>query len=161
MLEGKKIFIGLEDSKKTWRVNVRYEHMEIHQASMPAEYGHLKRYFENYFPGCDISVIYEDGFKGFELHDMLQEDGIRCVVTPASKVTQPKVTRVKTDKWDARRLAKNLENGDYTACWVPDRKRRDDREVSRESKLVYLSVYQSKTMHYNYCHEYPKKHLLC
>ena len=37
-LEDKQIFVGLEDSKKTWQVNVRYNRMEIQQASMPADY---------------------------------------------------------------------------------------------------------------------------
>ena len=144
MLEGKKIFVGLEDSKNTWRVNVRYAKMEVHQASMPAEYGHLKRYFESHFPGCEVTVMYEAGFKGFELHDMLEADGMRCVVTPPNKVTQAKDTRVKTDKRDARRLAKNLENGDYVACHVPDRERREDREVSRTYEQVKKEICRTK-----------------
>ena len=59
VVEGKRIFIGLEDSKKTWRVNVRYNGMEVHQASMPSDYGDLKGYLANRFPGCDITVMYE------------------------------------------------------------------------------------------------------
>ena len=129
--EDKRIYIGLEDSHKTYRLNVRQNGMEVHQTSMPASYAHLKGYFENRFSGCDIHVIYEAGFKGFELYDQLTADGIQCVVTPPNKVTEAKDNRVKTDTRDARRLAKNLENGDFVACHVPDRERREDREVSR------------------------------
>lgn len=42
------------------------------------------------------------------LHDKLVGDGICCVVTPPNKVTQEKVNKVKTDRVDARRLARNL-----------------------------------------------------
>ena len=144
ILEGKKIFIGLEDSKKTWRINVRFAKMEVHQTGMPADYGNLKRYIESHFPGCDVTVMYEAGFKGFELHDKLSADGMRCVVTPPSKVTQAKDSRVKTDKRDARRLAKNLENGDYVACHVPDRERREDREISRNYEQVKKDICRTK-----------------
>ena len=75
--------------------------------------------------------MYEAGFSGFWLHDLLKEDGIDCIVTPANKVTYAKDDRVKTDKRDARRLAKNLENGDYVGCHVPDREWIEDRQISR------------------------------
>lgn len=63
------------------------------------------------------------GFQGFWLHDLLEADGFTCIVTPPNKVTQAKDERVKTDKRDARRLAKSLENGDYARCCVPDSER--------------------------------------
>jgi transposase len=118
--------------------------MEVHQASMPSDYEQLKGYLTNKFPGCDILVMYEAGFKGFDLHDRLVADGYRCVVTPPNKVTQAKDTRVKTDIRDARRLAKNLENGDYVACHVPDRERREDREVSRSYEQVKKDIARTK-----------------
>lgn len=77
-------------------------------------------------------MIYEAGFKGFNLYDQLFEDGIDCVVIPPHMVTEPKVNRIKTDKRDANRLSLILENHDFKdACYVPDRERREDRQVSR------------------------------
>jgi transposase len=46
-------------------------------------------------------------------------------------VTQERVNKVKTDRIDARRLARNLESGDYGSCHVPDRERREDRQLVR------------------------------
>ena len=143
-LESKKIFVGLEDSKKTFRVNVRYNHHEVQEASMPADFEHLKRFFDNNYPGCDIMVMYEAGFKGFELYDKLVAAGIGCVVTPPNKVTQAKDDRVKTDKRDARRLAKTLENDDYVACHVPDRELREDRDVSRAYEQTKKEINRTK-----------------
>ena len=63
----------------------------------------------NRYQECEIKVMYEAGFQGFWLHDLLEEDGIDCCVTPANKVTWAKDDRVKTDKRDARRLAQSSE----------------------------------------------------
>lgn len=131
IVRGKPVFVGLEDSKKTWKVCVRSEGMVVHEASMPAVYETLRVYLQGRFPDCTIQVMYEAGFGGFWLHDRLVADGIACVVTPAHKVTQEKVNKVKTDRVDARRLARNLESGDYTTCHVPDRERREDRQINR------------------------------
>jgi transposase len=82
-----------------------------YQTSMPAVYENLQSYLEKRFPRCRIEVMYEAGFGGFWLHDQLVANGVKCVVTPAHTVTQEKVSMVKTDKVDARRLARNLESG--------------------------------------------------
>jgi transposase len=144
IVDSKNIFVGLEDSKRTWKICVRCDHREIHHASMEARYSTLLSYFRNKFPGCKIKVIYEAGFKGFGLCDKLTEDGIECIVTPPSKVTQEKVSRVKTDKIDARRLATVLENGDYKKCDVPDQERRVDRQMSRQMVQIQKEVTRVK-----------------
>lgn len=144
IVQGKQIFVGLEDSKRTWRVCVRCEGMVVHATGMPARYEGLRAYFLNRYPGCTIAVMYEAGFQGFWLHDLLEEDGIRCVVTPPNKVSCPKDERVKTDKRDAYRLAMNLETGDYTACRVPDKERREDRQISRTLSQMQKNIRAEK-----------------
>ena len=144
IVEGKSVFVGLEDSKRTWKLCVRSTGMVVHETSMPTEYGNLRRYLQGRYPGCTIRVMYEAGFAGFWLHDCLEADGVDCVVTPAHMVTQEKVNKVKTDKIDARRLAKNLENGDYVACHVPDLERREDRQISRTLNGVQCKIVSTK-----------------
>jgi transposase len=131
LAENQKVFVGLEDSKRTWKLNVRCGERCIAKVSMPTDYSHLIRYLRTHYPKCDIRVIYEAGFQGFWLHDLLEGDGIGCIVTPPHLVTEQKSNRVKTDKVDAARLAKVLEKNDYGACHVPSPKRREDRQVSR------------------------------
>lgn len=144
IVKGKRIFIGLEDSKRTWKVCVRCEQKIVNETSMPAKYEGLRAYLNYKYPECMITVIYETGFQGFWLHDLLKADGYTCVVTPANKVTVAKDTRVKTDKRDARRLARNLENGDYVSCHVPDRERREDRQISRTLSQVIKNITATK-----------------
>lgn len=131
ILKGQKIYVGLEDSKKTWKISVRSGKVVVQRTTMEAEYNVLRAYFRNKFPECKITVIYEAGFRGFELHDKLVADGYKCIVTPPHTVTQEKCSKRKNDSLDADRLAKNLENGDYKTCHVPDRVMREDRQVSR------------------------------
>ena len=131
ILKEQKIYVGLEDSKKTWKVVVRSGQIVIQRISIAAEYDVLSNYFKNNFPECKITVIYEAGFRGFELHDRLIADGWSCIVTPPHTVTQQRCSRQKNDSIDADRLAKNLENGDFKYCHVPQRAVREDRQVSR------------------------------
>ena len=143
-VKDKRIFIGLEDSKRTWKLCVRCNGIIVHETSLPAEYENLRSYLRHNYPGCEIKLLYEAGFGGFWLHDFLQSDGIECIVTPACRVTMEKVNSVKTDKRDARRLAKNLENGDYVVCRVPDRERREDRQISRTLEQIKQDIIRIK-----------------
>ena len=144
IVQEKQIFVGLEDSKKTWRLCVRCDGMVVHTASMPTRYEVVRAYLMNRYPDCTIAVMYEAGFQGFWLHDLLEEDGIRCEVTPPNKVSCPKDERVKTDKRDAYRLATNLETGDYVPCRVPDRERREDRQISRTLSQMQKNIRAEK-----------------
>jgi transposase len=144
IVKGKRIFVGLEDSKRTWKLCVRSNRIIVHEVSMPARYEHLRSYLLSRYPACTVRVMYESGFSGFWLHDRLQADGISCIVTPASRVTMEKVSSVKTDKRDARRLAKNLENGDYVQCHVPDAELREDRSISRALDQMQRDLTRTK-----------------
>jgi hypothetical protein len=65
IVQGKRIFVGLEDSKKTWKVCVRSDGMVVHEASMLAVYDNLRRYLQNRYPGCQTRLMYEAGLGGF------------------------------------------------------------------------------------------------
>jgi len=145
VVKGKEVFVGLEDSKTTWKIAVRCDRMLIHRVSMEAKYPALIRYLRNKFPDCTIHVIYEAGFKGFNLFDRLTEDSIDCVVIPPHMVTEPKVNKVKTDKRDANRLSLILENHDFEdPCHVPDRERREDRQISRTLIAMQKDVIRTR-----------------
>jgi transposase len=145
VVKGKEVFVGLEDSKKTWKLAVRSDKMIIHRASMEAKYRILIQYLRNKFPDCTIHLMYEAGFKGFNLFDRLSEDGIDCVVIPPHLVTEPKTAKVKTDKIDARRLAYVVENHDFTdGCHVPDKDRREDRQISRTLIAVQKDIVRTR-----------------
>jgi len=144
VVKGKDIFIGLEDSKTTWKICVRCDKMIVQEVSMPAKYENLHNYLLSRYPDCRIRLMYEAGFAGFWLHDRLEADGVDCIVTPPNKVTEEKSNKVKTDRVDARRLSKNLENADFKSCYVPDRELREDRQVSRTLVQVQKDIVRTK-----------------
>lgn len=139
-LKGQEIFVGLEDSKKSWKICVRSQGVVVNETTMPASYQNLKNYFNNKFPDCKINVIYEAGFKGFNLHDSLVADSHNCIVTPPHTVTDEKCQRNKNDRIDCRRLSKNLENNDYKTCYVPDREERENRQVTRSYAQIQKNI---------------------
>ena len=147
----KKVFVGLEDSKKKWVICVRSDGEIIKQVTMPAQYMNLNNFFNNNFFGMRIIVIYETGFRGFSLHDKIVQDGHECIVIPANKVTQAKDARVKTDRIDAKRLAEILEMGDVVVCHVPEKRRRMDRQVSRTMVQVQENLKQVKLRIQAFC----------
>ena len=137
--KGEKVFIGLEDSLKTWKLCVRVNGMVVHEPSFQADYSVLKQYLNNY-PQCEIHVVYESGFRGFSIYDKLVADGYDCIVTPAHTLLQPKCNKVKTDKSDARLLAYALEHDGCKACAVPDKERRGERQLCRTLTTITNQV---------------------
>lgn len=144
ILEDNQIFVGLEDSKRTWRICVRNDEKVVFEGSFPTDFTIVRNFFRNRFPKCKIKVIYEAGFQGFWLHDLLEAEGIECIVTPPNFVTDEKNNKVKNDKIDARRLAKNLANNDYKACRVPSNTRREDRQISRLLAQIQRKITSTK-----------------
>lgn len=144
VVRGKRVFVGLEDAKRTWRLCVRSEQMIVHELSIPGQTKNLLDYLRGRYPTCEVSVIYEAGFHGFWLHDELVSAGYRCVVTPPHLVREAKVSKVKTDKGDARRLAQMLESDDYQSCHVPSRQRREDRQLSRTLSDIQEDIVRTK-----------------
>jgi len=64
ILRNEKVFVGLDDSKKTWSLCVRRGGIIVHETSMPDEYEVIRSYFHNKFPECRIEVMYGAGFRG-------------------------------------------------------------------------------------------------
>jgi len=151
VVKSKEIFIGLEDSLTTWKVCVRSEKMIIHEASMEARYSVLKSYLERY-PECKVHLVYEAGFRGFNLYYDLTAAGHDCIVVPPHTVLQEKCSRVKSDRIDARLLAKNLEDGNCKSCHVPDKERLADRQLARSLSSTVKEIKRFKNQIRKFLH---------
>ena len=66
-----------------------------------------------------LKVCYEAGPTGFVLARRLIHLGLECVVMSPSKTERKPNEKVKTDKRDARKIAKLFRNGDVTEVRVP------------------------------------------
>jgi len=76
--------------------------------------------------------VYEAGYFGFWIYYALKEMGVDClVVHPADVPTMDKERRNRNDRVDARKLARNLRNGDLDSVYVPSQKALEDRCLVR------------------------------
>ena len=67
----------------------------------------------------DLKICYEAGPCGFVLARRLRQLGVDCVVMSPSKTERKPNEKVKTDKKDAKKIAKLFRNGDITEVRVP------------------------------------------
>lgn len=121
--------------------------------------------------GCKkdhLHFVYEAGPCGYQIYRYLTEKGIDCMVTAPSMIPKKSSDRIKTDRRDAKNLARLHRSGDLTAVYVPRQKdeairdliraRSDARIVARKAKqrinaflLRHGFVYSGKT-HWSKAH---------
>lgn len=78
-----------------------------------------------------VSVVYEAGPTGFGLARSFTMAGIECLVAAPSKLIRPAGDRVKTDKRDARHLARLLHLGEVVSVRVPTVEQEAARDLVR------------------------------
>lgn len=78
-----------------------------------------------------LSVCYEAGPSGYELHRLLASMGVACEVIAPSLVPKGASDRVKTDRRDAVRLVMALRAGMLTAVRVPSPEEEAVRDLVR------------------------------
>jgi transposase len=78
-----------------------------------------------------LKVCYEAGPTGFTLARDLNSAGIECVLCAPSKSNRKPGERIKTDKRDAIKIAKEFRNGDITQVRIPPVQDEAVRDVSR------------------------------
>lgn len=145
----KEIFMGIDVHERTYSVSVFFESEELSNATYPSDTKHLKRLMERY-SAFRIHAVYEAGPFGYSLYDWLKSQGVSVIVTPPSKMPVAAGDFVKTDKRDARQLAHLLSSRLLKAVPVPDKRKREDRDLLRtreqlveQRRRIFLQV-QSK-----------------
>jgi transposase len=83
-----------------------------------------------------VAATYEAGPTGFGLARFLVSEGVECLVAAPSKLQRPSGDRVKTDKRDARHLARLLHLGEIVAVTVPGVEQEAARDLVRAREDV-------------------------
>lgn len=129
---GQDIYVGIDTGKKSWRVSILTNELALKPFSQPPIPGILVEHLHRCFPGGKYQCVYEAGYFGFWIHDALREQGVECMVThPADVPTKDKERRNRNDTVDARKLARNLRNGELVPLYVPTRSALEDRSLIR------------------------------
>lgn len=133
-----KIHIGLDVHKNS--IVVAYapadgsepqHHGKWGGTNLAAERGLLKLLKKLGADKADLRICYEAGPTGFVLARRLLQLGYDCIVVAPSAVPKASGERVKTDKRDARKLARLLRSGDLKGINIPDGKDEAVRDVCR------------------------------
>jgi transposase len=129
--------------------NVRFIGLDVHKDSIviavadndgsqpevvctiPNETNLLLKQLKKLGAPSSLRVCYEAGPTGFGLYRALREAKIDCQVVAPSLIPKRAGDRVKTDKRDARNLARFLRSGDLTPIHVPDAATEAMRDLER------------------------------
>ena len=91
-----------------------------------------------------VAVAYEAGPTGFGLARAFADAGVRCVVVAPSKLERPPGDRVKTDRRDARRLAKLLHIGEIEGIRIPTLAQEDARDLARAREATRADLMRAR-----------------
>lgn len=134
MLQCNAIYVGLDVHKDTIAVAVARS-----GRAEPEFYGEiahnsqaLRRLLKRLSPhGEVLDICYEAGPCGYGLYRELTQQGHRCEVVAPSLIPRKAGERVKTDRRDALKLARQHRAGELTAVWVPGQEQEAMRDLTR------------------------------
>src|SRR5215218_6875913 len=116
---GERIDVGIDVHKETYTVTCLCQRQMVKTATVPADPARLAESVPRWFPGARLFTAYEAGFSGFVLHRALTTAGITNIVVNPASVAVAANDKVKTDRRDAKTLARDLADGRLRGIYVP------------------------------------------
>lgn len=147
------LYIGLDVHKAETVIAI----LESHREAEPRHYGSiattqhaLERTIRKIAKNqdrqlSDLHVCYEASGCGFWIARRLLQMGVRCEVIAPSLIPTKSGDRVKTDKRDAMKLAKNLRSNDLVAVNIPDSTDEAIRDLCRARTDAVDDLRRAKT----------------
>ena len=138
-------FIGIDVHKKQWTVVIQLEDLFLKNFSMNPSPTELARKLKKDYPQGTFHSVYEAGFSGFWIHRELTRLGIdNIVIHPADVPTTHKQRQNKSDKVDARKLAKHLHDGSLLPIFIPTEAQQQLRSLSRIRQMLVKEQTRTK-----------------
>jgi len=129
--------IGLDVHKDSIAVAVlRPGTTEVDERVIPNTPEALRRLFRRYEDPSALRACYEAGPTGYDTHRLITSLGIECDVIAPSMIPRRSGVRVKTDRIDARNLARLHRAGELTNVRVPTNAEEAVRDLIRVREEV-------------------------
>ena len=137
----RKLWIGIDFHKKTWRIHIRSDLFSGNPFSMEPNPKKLQKKIEKDYPNYEVNIVYECGCFGFWAHREFESFGWHSVVVNPSDIPRrAKHNFRKTDTIDARNLSEQLKAGSLKSVSIPDIEREQFRgHFRRRNDLVKSS----------------------
>jgi transposase len=127
---GTAVSIAIDVSRSTLVYCIRWDGAERRRLSTPAELRHLQAVVAQYRE-YQLHVAYEACGFGYEPAWWLQEQQIAVTVIAPSRVERAPGRTVKTDRVDAGKLARKLEQRELKGIYIPPRPIHEHRQLGR------------------------------
>lgn len=127
---GTAVYMAVDVSRSKLVYCLRWDGVEQRRLSTPGELPHLQAVVGQY-RHCALHVAYEACGFGYEPAWWLQHEGIAVTVIAPSRVERAPGRGVKTDRLDAGKLARKLEQGELKSIYIPPRSLHEDRQLGR------------------------------
>src|SRR6266481_7438665 len=125
-------FVGLDVHAETIAVAVAEQEGEIRSLGViPNREESIRKLVRKLEPVEQLRFCYEAGPTGYALYWQLTRMGAKCEVVAPTLVPVKAGDRVKTDRRDALKLARNYRAGELTAVWVPNEEHEALRDLVR------------------------------
>lgn len=136
-------WIGIDDHADNWTIAQYSGDAQQPQREfevVPGEGGYRK--LIGFCKGLEgeVRIVYEAGPCGYELCRRLRTAGLSCEVAAPSLTPRKPGDRVKTNRRDAKKLARYYRSGDLTLITVPDEKREALRDLVRARQSTRSDV---------------------
>jgi len=128
---GKRVYIGIDVHRTFFVASCVSEGVVVKRCRMPAKSEAIISLISKHFPGCEVRTCYESGYSGFWLHRELEDAGISNIVVHAASIEVAANDRVKTDKRDSLKMARQLEAGRLKGIRVPTLEEEKQRLLHR------------------------------
>jgi transposase len=116
---GHHVYVGIDVHKDTYSVTCIHNKRIVKTATVPADPAGLAVSLPRWFPGATLSSVYEAGFSAFVLHRALRKVGITNIVVNPASVAVAANDKVKTDRRDSKKLARDLADGRLRSIYIP------------------------------------------
>lgn len=135
----KKRYVGMDVHAETIAVAMVCETGEARDlGTIPNRLESIRKCMRKLGAKEELSVGYEAGPTGYVLYWQLSQMGIECTVVAPTLIPSKAGDRVKTDRRDARKLARYLRSGDLTPVWVPDKDHEALRDLVRARQTAKI-----------------------
>ncbi|MFT5829076.1 MAG: transposase [Urechidicola sp.] len=140
------LFIGLDIHKKSWKFHFMSDLVVDTGHTFPPKTNLVFNYVRKNYPEYQISFAYEVGCCGYKsARDFISFGWDTFVVNPADIPRPSKSKFMKTDKLDAKNIARQSRAGNLKKITIPDLDRESLRSLTRQRTALLRDYRRIKT----------------